>query len=75
MRTEYQPTRNERAMNKAMRHQVKMRKFKKRLVVLNLHKEEGSFHAYITSGKPCSCFMCSPLKYNRAQVKKGARHD
>jgi len=58
-------------MNKGRRHQLKMLKFKKRL--RNYGAKPGNagsnFHVFRTTGKPCSCFLCSPYKYAKG-VKK-----
>lgn len=57
-------------MNKKRRFELKMLKFKKRLKQLGLTLKQGNFHAYITSGKPCSCYLCSPNKFSRKQKHK-----
>ncbi len=56
-------------MNKHRRHELKMLKYKKRLHNLNLKEGEGKFYSYRSHGAPCSCFMCSHSKYDRAQEK------
>lgn len=35
---------------------------------------EGN-HFLKTTGKPCSCIMCSPNKYNRSEFKKKDEYD
>ncbi|AMR34152.1 hypothetical protein A0256_23225 [Mucilaginibacter sp. PAMC 26640] len=57
--------------NKGRRQELKMLKFKKRMKNLGLVGKPGNFYAYRSHGKPCSCWMCSPYKYNRA-VQKSA---
>jgi hypothetical protein len=57
-------------MNKARRHELKMLKYKKRLNQLRLKDGEGKFYAYRSHGAPCSCGMCSYLKYKRSDVKQ-----
>lgn len=57
-------------MNKARRHELKMLKYKKRLKQLNLKAGEGRFNCFRTTGKPCSCAVCSPYKYDRAKTHK-----
>lgn len=57
-------------LNKKRRFELKMLKFKKRLKQLGLTLKEGNFHAYRTSGQPCSCFMCSGLKFSRKTKHK-----
>lgn len=54
-------------MNKRRRHELKMLKYKKRLKQLSLKDGEGNFYAYRSHGQPCSCFVCSHSKYNRAK--------
>lgn len=57
-------------MNKARRHQLKMLKFKKRLRNYGKKLSEGdSFHVFRTTGKPCSCHLCSPYRYAKG-IKK-----
>lgn len=72
-------------MNKGRRQELKNLKYKRRLKNLGLlHLSEfkvpnknavetcaikANLNSYRTSGKPCSCFMCSPYKYNRAKEK------
>lgn len=59
-------------MNKARRHELKMLKYKKRLKQLSLTPGVNkNYHAYRSHGKPCSCYVCSHSKYNRAKVNQG----
>lgn len=73
-------------MNKARRHELKMLKYKKRLKNIKqltckkLTNPKGvengiiyNLTSYKTSGKPCSCAVCSPYKYNRAKQKHEVR--
>lgn len=58
-------------MNKARRHELKMLKYKKRLKQLRMKEGPNkNLFAYRSHGKPCSCWCCSPEKYNRAKVKR-----
>jgi hypothetical protein len=57
-------------MDKKRRFELKMLKFKKRLTQLGLLSKEGTFNCYRTSGKPCSCYMCSPYKFSRKTKHK-----
>ncbi len=63
-------------MNKALRHQLKMLKYKRRLKLYGLKEGEGKFYAYRSHGKPCSCSFCSlpESKYNRAKTKTILKH-
>lgn len=72
-------------MNKGRRQEIAKRKYIKRLKNLGLLNEfpeaknnpRGEHNGipynltgYVTTGKPCSCFMCSKhRKYNRAKNK------
>jgi len=56
-------------MNKARRNELKQLHYKRRLKQLGL-KDDPSYYAYKSSGKPCSCYLCSPYKYNRAKEKQ-----
>lgn len=55
-------------MNKQERKLKGYYKFKKRLANHNLLKSmtnpewKGNLHAFKTTGKPCSCILCSPSK-------------
>lgn len=59
-------------MNKAERHRIKMVWYKRRLNNLRLPKNGVHFHVYRTTGKPCSCAMCSPGKEKANGIKKKA---
>jgi len=62
-------------MNKGRRHELKMLKYKKRLKQLSLTESpNANLYAYRSHGQPCSCYMCSGLKYNRAKEKAAARN-
>jgi hypothetical protein len=65
-------------INKGRRHELKMLKYKKRVKLLAARSK--SIEAYLkgdnnyckltafrSHGKPCSCWCCSPYKYNRAK--------
>lgn len=56
-------------MNKARRQEITNLKHKKRCNILGLKPEEH--YSYKAQGKPCSCSMCSPYKYNRKIKHKG----
>jgi hypothetical protein len=57
-------------MDKGRRNELTKLKFKKRLKNLGLKQESPTdFICYKHQGKPCSCFMCSNKKYNRAKNK------
>lgn len=53
-----------RDVNKAERHRVKMKHYRKRLRNYRLNESEGSFNGFRESGKPCSCMFCDPHKFN-----------
>ena len=55
--------------NKGERHRIKMLKYKKRLRIYGLKE----CHSLRTSGKPCSCFMCSPEKYSKKERNIGRK--
>jgi len=57
-------------MNKGRRNELTKLKFKKRIKQLGLKKEDGNLFCYKTSGKPCSCEMCSPYKFSRKRKHK-----
>lgn len=66
-------------MNKKLREEKRKLKFKKRLRNIGvtdpqiLKKPKGekyNYTGFIESGKPCSCFVCSSKKYNRAKEKQ-----
>lgn len=53
-------------MNKLLRNIQKQLKFKKRIIKLRLIiTETTNYNCYRTTGKPCSCSVCSPNKYSR----------
>lgn len=58
-------SKNKYKKNKHARHVKKMLKYLKRLKQLKLLHVDGNFNCYRTSGKPCSCYLCSPYKYKR----------
>jgi hypothetical protein len=61
-------------MNKARRHELKMLKFKKRLKKYNLLDTNPTMpiriNCFRTTGKPCSCWLCSPTSYKETGLKK-----
>jgi hypothetical protein len=57
-------------MNKGRRNQLTRLKYKKRLKNLGLKETDGNYHCYKSTGKPCSCPMCSPEKYDRTEKHK-----
>ena len=57
-------------MDKGRRTELTKLKYKKRLKQLGLKEGEGKFTCYKSTGKPCSCEMCSPYKYNRTEKHK-----
>jgi len=56
-------------MDKARREEIARLKHIKRCKALRLKPEEH--YCYKAQGKPCSCYMCSPYKYNRNVKHKG----
>lgn len=53
-------------MNKEIRNQITKKKWAKRLKVLGLKQSENQlFTCYKSQSKPCSCYLCSPVKYSR----------
>jgi hypothetical protein len=50
-------------MNKDRRNEITKLKHKKRCKLLGLKPEEH--YCYKAQGKPCSCYICSPYKFNR----------
>ena len=50
-------------MNKGRREEVAKLKHIKRCKALGLKPEEH--YCYKAQGKPCSCNMCSPIKFSR----------
>lgn len=62
-------------MNKQERKLKGFHKFKKRLQnfgykIEDVVKEGYNLFCFKTTGKPCSCWMCSGQKYNRKQKHK-----
>ncbi len=57
--------------NKAHREEITKRKWYKRLFALGLKPEEG--YPFKHQGRPCSCFMCSHLKYSRKVKHKKSK--
>lgn len=55
-------------MDKARREEITRLKHKKRCKALGLNPKEH--YCYKAQGKPCSCYMCSPYKYNRKDKHK-----
>jgi hypothetical protein len=60
--------------NKGERQEKTMLKFKKRLKN-NFLKDNGFMYIFKTTGKPCSCFMCSGNKYSRKNKHKPGLDD
>jgi hypothetical protein len=63
-------------MNKARRNELKMLKFKRRLknrgIVDNTSINTNCFR---TTGKPCSCYLCSSRSYKITGEKKKQFYD
>ena len=60
-------------MNKARRHELKMLKYKRRLMIYKITPgKEGNFYAFRSHGSPCSCMACQQPDdaYNRAKEKE-----
>lgn len=53
-------------MNKAERHRIKMKHFKRRKKNIGFLEDNYTFRQ---SGKPCSCFLCSKPRYERHKIK------
>lgn len=49
-------------MTKKQRHDMKMQRYRRRLMVRGIG---GENHAYRTTGTPCSCSLCDPHKHDR----------
>lgn len=63
-------------MNKGRRNELTRLKYKKRLKNLGLKEAENSnFYCYKSTGKPCSCPLCSPEKYKRTVKHKNKSID
>ena len=59
--------------NKGRRNEITRLKWNKRISLLRTQfdiDEDAKLHCYKTTGKPCSCQMCSPYKYKRAEKHK-----
>jgi hypothetical protein len=57
--------------NKGRRNELTKLKYKKRLKNLSLNDDSnGKYYCFKTTGKPCSCFMCSPYKFDRNEKHK-----
>lgn len=55
-------------MNKAERQRIKIVKYKRRLRDYQiLDDSKGNFYALRSHGKPCSCNLCSDLKFSRKE--------
>lgn len=62
-------------MNKARRHELKMLKYKRRLLNLNIKDDtKGKFFAYRSHGSPCSCYMCQGGR-GKYRDKRNKNHD
>lgn len=60
-------------MNKKERRQKQFYKLKKRLQNFKYKLEdllEHNLYVFKTTGKPCSCYICSGKKYSRKQKHK-----
>jgi len=65
-------------MDKGRRTEIGKLKFKKRLKNYRLKQQKpNDFNCYRTTGKPCSCSMCSPKdeKPKLAEAKKRAKKE
>jgi hypothetical protein len=61
-------------MNKGRRQELKMLKYKRRIGRMRLQGlPANALYAYRSHGKPCSCFVCRGLKYDRAKERERAR--
>jgi len=59
--------------NKGRRNEITKLKWKKRISFLRTQynvEEPAKLYCYKTTGKPCSCPMCSPYKYDRNEKHK-----
>lgn len=61
--------------NKGRRNELTQLKFEKRLKLYGVKKEDGKFYCFKSTGKPCSCYMCSGQKYNRKVKHKDSLKD
>jgi hypothetical protein len=63
-------------MNKGIRTEITKKKWAKRLKVLGLKQTETQlFTCYKSQGKPCSCHLCSPVKYSRKTKHPLSKND
>ncbi len=61
-------------MNKLLRHEVKMYHYRRRLVNYCIKEEPGAnLYAFRSHGSPCSCSMCSYIKYGKRERQEGKR--
>ncbi len=66
--------------NKAHRQEVKMRKYKRRLVLYGYTKlpaeilEKSNLNSLRTTSNPCNCFMCKGESYSRKEKYKQPLH-
>jgi hypothetical protein len=67
------------AKNKGERQFIKKLKFHKRLKVLDLYKLLGkpgtNLNSFRTTGKPCSCYICSSRKFKRPIKHKNLMYE
>lgn len=56
-------------MNKAERHRLKMKYYRRRLKKYGLTEKDNQ-HVFRTTGKPCSCNLCKIEKYSRKEKHK-----
>jgi hypothetical protein len=57
-------------INKGRRHELKMLKFRTRLKNYGLSESKANTHAFRSTGKACSCYLCSTSKYKETGLKK-----
>lgn len=63
-------------MNKGRRNELRELHYKRRLLNYGIKDDSaGNFHAFKTTGKPCSCYACSQpeSRYNRSQFRQEVR--
>lgn len=63
-------------MNKGRRNELRELHYQKRLKNYRIKDDsKGNFHAFKTTGKPCSCFVCQQPEhnYNRSIIKQATR--
>jgi len=66
-------------MNKLERRLKSKTKFKQRLKKYGISENEikkdpRAYSCFRTTGKPCSCYMCSPGKYGEERPKYYQKH-